>query len=191
MKIEDIDSEETFRKSKSQLKREAHELQQLGEQLTKLSADRLQRIRMPEELREAVLFAKSIKSRGALRRQIQTIGSLMRDIDAEPIRNALEDIAGGSKRQAIHFQKLERWRDALINEGELPLDESIEAIVEELPQADRQQLRRLALNARKERETSKPPKSSRALFRYLRELSEADCSEAPDAQGACNDGTDE
>jgi ribosome-associated protein len=179
------------RKSKSQLKRESLALQELGRQLTELSMDRLQRIRMPDDLREAVLFAKSIKSHGALRRQIQTIGSLMREVDVDPIRNALEDFATGSKRESRHFQKLERWRNALIGEGDKPIEETIDAVVKEFPGTDRQRLRALASNARKEREVSKPPKSSRALFRYLKEVSEAGLKDSPEAEGVDDNGNDE
>jgi ribosome-associated protein len=106
----------------------------------------------------------------------------MREVDVEPIRTALEDFASGSKREARHFQKLERWRNALIGEGDRPVEETIEAIMEEFPEADRQRLRGLASNARKEREASKPPKSSRALFRYLKEISEAGLADGPEAE---------
>jgi ribosome-associated protein len=190
--LEETDKLETDHpKSKSQLKRESLALQELGKQLTELSVDRLERIRMSADLREAVLFAKSIKSRGALRRQLQTIGSLMREVDAEPIRNALEDFAQGSKREARHFQKLERWRNALIGDDEQPAEEIIDDIVKEFPGADRQRLRQLASNARKEREVSKPPKSSRTLFRYLKEISVAGLKDGHMAHGGYDDGTDE
>ncbi|TPC95485.1 DUF615 domain-containing protein, partial [Escherichia coli] len=38
--------------------------------------------------------------------------------------------------------------------------------------ADRQQLRTLIRNAKKEKEGNKPPKSARQIFQYLRELAE-------------------
>ena len=155
-------------KSKSQVKREMLALQSLGEHLVGLSPNQISRIEMPQDLREAVLFARTLKKGEAWRRQMQYIGTLMRDADPEPIRKAVAEINRGGGQDTQLFRKLEQWRKGLIdgNDEELSRD-----IVNHYPDADRRRLRRLALNARKEREENKPPKSSRALFRYLRELS--------------------
>lgn len=155
-------------KSKSQVKRDMLALQSLGEELVKLGADRLDRMGLDPDLRDAVLHAKTLGRGGALRRQMQYIGVLMRNVDPEPIREALEAIASGRGQDARLFRKLERWRDELI-EGN---DETLAEILLEHPNADLKRLRQLALNARKEREAGGPPKSSRGLFRYLRGLYE-------------------
>jgi ribosome-associated protein len=154
-------------KSKSQVKREMLGLQSLGEQLVGLNPDQIRRIEMPQDLRDAVLFARKLKRGGALRRQLQYIGALMREADPEPIRKAFDDISRGQRAEALLFRKIEQWRDELL-EGN---DEVQEHILSHFPDADRQRMRRLVLNARREKEENKPPKSSRALFRYLRELS--------------------
>lgn len=158
----------TEKKSKSQRKREMLALQALGEQLTGLSVDQINTIEMAEDLREAVLFAKTMKKNESLRRQMQYIGTLMRDVDSEPIRKALDEIGKGRRHDAHAFRKIEQLRDGLIDGG----DRLLEDIFKEFPEVDRQRLRRLVLNARKEKLDSKPPKSSRALFRYLRELAQ-------------------
>jgi ribosome-associated protein len=75
--------------SKSAKKREYLALQKLGEELITLRESDLQRMPLDEELRSAVVEARQMKSRGALRRQKQYIGKLMRQIDADPIRQAL------------------------------------------------------------------------------------------------------
>ncbi len=75
--------------SKSARKREYLALQKLGEELLTLRESDLLHIELDEDLREAVLEARQIKSRGALRRQKQYIGKLMRHIDPEPLRTAL------------------------------------------------------------------------------------------------------
>jgi ribosome-associated protein len=155
-------------KSKSQVKRDMTALQSLGEKLVKLGPDQLKKIDLGADLLEAVLHARSLRRGEARRRQIQYIGVLMRDVDPEPIREALEEISSGRGQDARLFQKLERWREALI-EGN---DETLTQILAEHPNADRRRLLRFALNARKEREASGPPKSSRGLFRYLRGLAE-------------------
>jgi ribosome-associated protein len=153
--------------SKSQTKREMLGLQSLGEQLVELGPDRIRKIDMPQDLRDAVLFAKKLKRGEALRRQLQFIGALMREVDPEPIRRALDEISRGQRAEAQLFRNLEQWRDELLAGN----DAIQEDILNRFPEADRQRLRQLVLNARKEQEGNKPPKSSRSLFRYLRELS--------------------
>jgi ribosome-associated protein len=76
--------------SKSARKREYLALQKLGEALIPLHEDDLRALELDEELLEAVLAAKLMNKRGALRRQKQYIGKLMSRIDPEPIRAALE-----------------------------------------------------------------------------------------------------
>jgi ribosome-associated protein len=157
------------RKSKSQVKRDMLALQSLGEQLVVLTPDQISKIEMPQDLREAVLFARTLKKREHWRRQMQYIGTLMRDADPEPIRKAVDQISRGLGHDAQLFRELEHWREGLIDGN----DELFEDIVTHFPDADRKRMRRLALDARKEREENKPPKASRALFRYLRGLSKA------------------
>ena len=154
-------------KSKSQVKREMLALQSLGEQLVALTPDQINNIEMPQDLREAVLFAKTLKPRGAWRRQMQYIGTLMRDADPEPIRKALDGIRRGQGHDAQLFEEIEQWRNGLIKGN----DEFLGKAMDRFPDADRRRMRSLILEARKELEMNKPPKASRALFRYLRELS--------------------
>lgn len=75
--------------SKSARKREYLALQKLGEDLIGLKETDLRKMGLDEDLLEAVLEARQIKSRGALRRQKQYIGKIMRRVDAEPIRAAM------------------------------------------------------------------------------------------------------
>ncbi len=154
-------------KSKSQMKREMLALQTLGERLVGLSSDQIKKIEMPSELRDALLFAKTIKGE-ARRRQLQYIGALMREADPEPIQNALDTIGRGQLQDAEQFEELERWRDELVR-GNTGL---MEEILSRFPGTDRRTLRRLVLSARKEREGEKPPKASRVLFRFLKGLSD-------------------
>jgi ribosome-associated protein len=154
--------------SKSQRKRDMAALRELGEELLGLSASALDSIPMPQELRDAVDQAKAITAHGGRKRQLQYIGKLMRDTDAAPIRDALEQRGRQSRAEAQHFHKLEQLRDRLLEEGESVVDE----ICERHPRAERQRLRQLLRQARKERELQQPPKSARQLFRYLRELEE-------------------
>jgi ribosome-associated protein len=154
--------------SKSRRKRDMLELQKLGEELLTFSDAALREMGLPEPLFEAIESARRIKAHGGRRRQLQYIGKLMRNLDTVPIRAA---IASQQQQETTHtraFHRLEGLREALIDEP----DAALAGIVEEFPAADRQQLRRLARQARTERENHQPPRSARALFRYLRELQE-------------------
>ena len=152
--------------SKSSLKRDAHALQQLGAQLVDLPESVWSMLELPASLVAALSEARRLHVRGGRKRQLQFIGKLMRDIDPEPIRNYFEQERLKTRKLAQAHHELEAWRDRLIEEG----DPAIEAFLEQHAQADRQHLRQLIRQAKKELAQNKPPKSSRALFRYIRDL---------------------
>lgn len=154
--------------SKSQRKREVTALQDLGEELLKLNSGQLEQIPLPEDVRSAIEDALKMNAHGALRRQKQYIGKLMRNVDAAPIQAALDAIKEHGHTSAARFRELERWRDRLLAEG----DAAISAFVETYPHADRARLRTLARNAHTEQTRNEAPKSARMLFRYLRDLTE-------------------
>jgi ribosome-associated protein len=153
------------------------ELQQLGEELLTFDAAALRQMGLPESLFEALENARRITAHGGLRRQLQYIGKLMRNLDTAPIRSA---IASRRQQETTHtraFHRLELLREALIDD----VDAALAEVLEQFPAADRQQLRRLARQARTERETRQPPRAARALFRYLREL-KGGSSRTPDGE---------
>lgn len=154
--------------SKSKRKREVTALQDLGEELLKLNPAQLEQIPLPEEIRSALDAAQKLSAHGALRRQKQYIGKLMRFVDATPIQTALDAIKEHGHTSTARFRELERWRDRLLAEG----DTAISAFMEVHPQADRARLRTLARNAQTEFARGDAPKSARTLFRYLRDLTE-------------------
>jgi ribosome-associated protein len=153
--------------SKSQLKRDMQALQELGAELVQLPEQQLASLDLPEKLRDAVGLARRITSHGALKRQRQYIGKLMRDVDPAPLRAALEQFRSTDKLSKARFQETERWRDRLIAEGDTALAE----FLERRPQADRQHLRRLVREAAQEAAQGRPPRSARELFRYIQSLS--------------------
>ncbi len=153
-------------KSKSEKKREVTALQKLGEKLINLSEEQIKNIEMDEELSEAILFGKTIKKKEALRRHKQFIGSIMRSVDIEPVKKALDQIEFGIQVKNDEFKKTESYRDSLI-QGDSKI---LEEILNEYPDGDRQHIRQLVRNAINEKKKNKPPKSSRVLFRYLKEL---------------------
>lgn len=149
-----------------QRKRDAETLQKLGEEIIKLTKAQREQIPMPENLRDAIEDAVTISSRGALKRQQQLVGKIMREVDPEPIRKALASLHEYGNISALRFRLLEQWRDRLVAEGDTAIGEALV----EFPTADRNQLRQFIRHAQRELATQQPPKSARALFRYLRDL---------------------
>jgi len=103
--------------SKSARKREYQELQNLGEQLILLSDDELTDIETDDYLIEQVVVARKISSHGALRRQKQLIGKIMREVDPLPIRAALARLGQSDHAAKAVFRQAEQWRDRIAAEG--------------------------------------------------------------------------
>ncbi len=144
-------------------------MQELGEALIALSSKKLQTIALPDTLESAIREAQKIKSHSALKRQRQYIGKLMRSIDPEPVKLALDKLLNRDAQSTARLHRIEKWRDRLLEEGDTALTE----LVEEYPTCDRQQLRQWIRSAQREQKLSKPPANSRQLFRYLRGLMES------------------
>lgn len=108
--------------SKNERKRVQHALQELGEHLIPLKNSELDAIGLSEELLAAVRAAAKITAHGALRRQKQLIGKLMRQADADLIRARLEQLRAREQREKLLFAKAERWRDSLLSEGQPALE---------------------------------------------------------------------
>lgn len=153
--------------SKSARKRAAHDAQRLGERLVELRDAELERLALPERLVDAIRAARSIRAHGALARQRQLIGKLMRDVDPAPILAALEERGRFAALEAERFRRIEGWRDRLLREGAPGLD----ALREWRPAADVAALGALLAVAR---DATAAPASrstaSRELFRKLREV---------------------
>ncbi|HBP1183887.1 TPA: ribosome-associated protein [Pseudomonas aeruginosa] len=155
-------------KSKSQIKRELHALQDLGERLTTLQPQLLERLPLTDPLRKALLEAPKHKAHIARKRHIQYIGKLMRDQDVDAIVALIDQVDSSTRQYNERFHALERWRDQLIAGGDAALD----AFVGEFPECDRQHLRGLVRHAQHEAEHNKPPAAARKVFKYIRELDE-------------------
>ncbi len=150
------------RPSKSQRKREMTALQKLGESLLALSAAQLAAIEVPETLREAIAEMRRISSHEGRRRQLQYIGKLMRQVDPEPLRTALDNVTGESKQAVALMHRCEVLRDRLLAD-----DTALTDVLSDIPQADVQHLRATIRAARREHEEGKPAKHARLLYRWL------------------------
>jgi len=158
--------------SKTRRKAEADAKQMVGKKLIDLTVDQIEKLQLEENLHDAVLEAKRITSNGAMRRQLQYIGKLMRNTEVAPIEEQLAKWEGKHDQENARFHALERWRDRLIEDAGKSKSDVLEAFVAEYPNAEIQRLRTLCRNAQKEQMANKPPKSSRELFKLLREIAE-------------------
>ncbi len=161
----DKDSDELV--SKTELKREMHALQALGERLATYSEEQLAKLNLPGELYRAVVEAKKIKSRLALGRQCQYIGKLMRKLDdVELIKCKMDKLDNIGAEVVVELRELERWRERLLTEGKIALTEFIKAY----PDTEVQSLRHLIAKAKKEFDFGVEKDWQRRLLRSLREI---------------------
>lgn len=151
--------------SKSARKLEVQSLQELGERLIDLPAERLKRVPLPDHLRDAVMDARRFTQHGAIRRQKQYIGKLMREIETEPIAAAIKAFDGDSAEDTARLHRREKLRDQLVE------DESVlTELTRRYPHANVQLLRQLRRNVIKERQENKPARAYRLLYQELKAL---------------------
>lgn len=171
--------QEYERPSKSELKRQMIALQKLGEELVAEPRDRVKRVPMPEDVREAILECQMIKDHEGRRRQLQYVGKKMRTLEEHEIaaiQKMLDSWKGLSKADTAALHAIERKRDKLLSD-----DKTLTLLLTEHPQLDAQHLRTLIRNARKEQAENKPPKAYRELFQILKQL-QAPAAQATDEE---------
>ncbi|MEX4579405.1 ribosome-associated protein [Haemophilus influenzae] len=159
------DQEEIIWVSKSEIKRDAEDLKQLGEKIVNLTKANLAKIPLDESLLDAIELALRLQKE-ARRRQLQYIGKLLRGIDVEPIREALDKIENKHNQQQAMLHKIEKVRDELVEKGDVALTD----LLNDYPNGDRQQLRNLIRSAQKELEQNKPSKAYREIYQMLKVL---------------------
>jgi len=152
--------------SKTALKREADELKKLGVALSELPAGRRKQIDMPEDLRAAINAYSRMTSHGAKKRQMLYVGKLLRGLEAEPFRQAVEDFEAGRAANAERRHEMERWCRRLVDD-----DETLTEWITDHPETDVQHLRSLIRAARRDRKEHDPnaqnTRGMRALLDYL------------------------
>lgn len=163
-----LDDDFSGEKSKTQVKKELHALQDLGERLTTLKPDVLAKLPLTDALQKALLDAPKHKAHIAHKRHLQYIGKLMREQDIEAIVTLVDQLDASTRQYNERFHNLERWRDRLIG-GD---DDTLESFVVEYPETDRQHLRSLIRHAQHEAARNKPPAAARKVFKYIRDLDE-------------------
>lgn len=143
-------------------------LQKLGEELVNEARDRVKRVPMPEDVRDAILECQLIKDHEGRRRQLQYVGKKMRTLDEDEvaaIQRTIDSWKGLSKADTAAMHAMERRRDKLLTD-----DKALTVLLSENPELDVQHLRTLIRNARKEQAENKPPKAYREIFQILKQI---------------------
>ncbi len=156
------------RPSKSELKRQMTALQKMGQELVDSARDRVKRVPMPEDVRDAILECQTITNHEGRRRQMQFVGKKMRTLDEAEvalIQKTIDSWKGASKSETAAMHSLERKREKLLTS-----DTALTELMAENPELDVQHLRTLIRNARKEQAENKPPKAYREIFQILKEI---------------------
>ena len=111
-------------KSKTQLKKEADDIQQFGIEISNLPNHKIKELSLSNEIIEAIIFYKEIKKNSAKRRQAQFLGKLLRDFDLSNVTHEIDKLKAFSRLQVKFEHEAESWRDKLIND-QLALNEYI------------------------------------------------------------------
>ena len=160
--------EEIIYVSKSELKRDAQQYQQLAIDLAAMSNKQRERLPLSDDLVEAMVVADKIRAKSeAYRRHINYISKTLRLTDnVADIEAAIELMLNKNNQADVLLNKIESTRTELINNG----DSLINELLEQYPSLERQKLRQLVRQAAKEAKAEKPAKGYKDLFQNLKEV---------------------
>ncbi len=137
---------------------ESRALAKLALRLAGMTADQRQQLPLDDLLQEEIAVLARLGRKTAHRRQLLRVQGLLRAADVHELRARL----AGSVQEDARHRALERVRGKLIDGG----DAELEVYLAAHPAADRQQLRSLIRQARKEGPAAK--KAARRLFQLLK-----------------------
>ena len=155
--------------SKSQRKRDADSIRNLGATLAELAPSELASIELPDDVLSAIRELNNLRAHGARKRQLGYLAKRLRQIDAAPIETALRQLRLAARANTKNLHVIEHWRDRLLGDsGEESPKEALTAFLHEYKEADRQQIRHLQRRALAERQSQRPPAAARQLFKVVR-----------------------
>ncbi|GAA4811137.1 UPF0307 protein [Marinicella pacifica] len=148
--------------SKTQLKKQAHRLQDLAREIAEMPVSKRDALDLPPALLAAIDESKRITSHIAAKRHTQYMGKLLANCDYQSIEQQMQQ----DEAKNAHFQV----RDAIINQWLDAFKDHEKALNAHLydtyPHETLNELRNLIRNYRKKPE----PPHSKKLFKALREL---------------------
>lgn len=161
------------RPSRSARRREALDVLAFAKQLSELPPARLDKLELPDDVRDELAEVQRTPSHVAHKRQLAHLAKLMRahdEGDFAPARAALAHDRSAHAREAAALHRIEMLRENLLGDNG---DAALTSFIAENPGVDHQHLRSLIRQARRERDTDKPPRAQRELFRVLRDSEKA------------------
>ncbi len=164
----DYDDDTSEGPSKSARKRERLALQDLAEDMLGLPHAQLDGLGLGADTWVAIEETARIKDRRAMRRHVKRVANCLARENTEPLQALLDARQQKARLAAARHHQIERWRERLIDEGDVALTEFLDSC----PGADRQALRTLVRAAQRDAARGKPD-APRKLFRQLRELMDA------------------
>lgn len=151
--------------SKTRLKQEATELQELGRRLTSCSPAVLQVLPISDVLISAIAeFNRLPNSHGARRRQLQFIGKLMREVDYDAVVDALQELENRHLKKQKKPAAAKLLCDRILELG----DAEINTALKQYPQLERQTLRQLYLEYQRADEAGRGRFGGK-LLKYLQQ----------------------
>lgn len=159
--------EEIIYVSKSELKRDAQELHQLGSEIAKMGKKQRERLPLNDDLKEAMVVADKISNKSdAYRRHLNYIAKTLRTVEnIEEIKAIIDVMLNKNNQAEVMIKKIEQLRSDLIEQGDALINDTIE----QYPTLERQKMRQLVRNAAKELKAEKPGKGYKELFQYLKD----------------------
>ncbi len=156
--------------SKSQRKREAHSVRDLGAQLAELGQSELATIPLPDDVLAAIHELKRIKAHGARKRQLGFLAKRMRQIDVEPVDAALEKLRQTARANTKNLHLVEQWRERLLGHVDGESEKAaLTTFLNEFVHADRQHFRHLQRQALAQKNAQRSPAAARQLFKAIRD----------------------
>ncbi len=152
--------DESRRQTAQREKRQAGDRSaRVARQLMEMSDAVFAKLDLEDELREEIEEARRVTSAIARRRAERTLAGVLRGVDIADVQQRMANVEATGSADPRLFHAAEKWRTRLIEEGSAAAAEFPGGYVDPLPQ--------LIQNARRERDTGKPPGAARALFRHV------------------------
>lgn len=166
--MQDREDDQDERPSRSARRREALDVLAFAKQLSELPPTRLAKLELPDDVHDELAEVQRTPSHIAHKRQLAHLAKLMRAHDEEAFaaaRAALTNDRGKSAVETAALHRAEALRENLLGDNG---DVALTAFITTHPGIDHQHLRALIRQSRRERDTNKPPRAQRDLFRLLR-----------------------
>lgn len=166
-----------IRPNKTQIKKQIAAVMDMVAEICELTPQQIAEFDLPENIHTAMLDAGKMGKNAARKRLLKYITGQLRMLDVEAVQEKLARLKNQSAHAVREHHQAERWRDLLVADTS---NRQLTLLISEHPAADSQHVRQLQRNAQKEAKEAKPPKSSRLLYKYLKELIADDASHPAD-----------